>query len=54
MFKVPCVLGSQEIRKFSLSVQVYLCLCSHYSTVLIEINILLRKSEVLGCAISFL
>lgn len=53
MLKVSYMLGSQEIRKLSLNVQFYLCLCSHYGTVLIEINILLRKSEALGYAIYF-
>lgn len=48
MFQVSYVLGSQEIRKLSLNVQLYFYLCNHYDTVLIETNILLRKSEVLG------
>lgn len=54
MFKVSYyVLGSQEIRKLRVNVQLHLCLCRHQGTVLIETDILLRKSEVLGYTVPF-
>lgn len=54
MFKVSyCVLGSQEIRKLRVNVQLHLCLWRHQGTVLIETDILLRKSEVLGYTVPF-
>lgn len=54
MFKVSYyVLGSQEIRKLRVNAQLRLCLCRHQGTVSIEIDILLRKSEVLGYTVPF-